>query len=132
MIRPFTTALPVTLLQLMCKGDQISSLLARLRAQSSCCSTGSSTGSAERVFAHEDENLSVEPVLLAQCVAHVCATSDGGAVVAGQGSVSALQAAQDLKQLLCDALAMPAASTTHCGGPMRQPSWWVQRATRWS
>jgi hypothetical protein len=110
-----------TLLQLMCSGPQISVLIAQLQSQASSCSSVS--GVADRVFAHEDENLSIEPVLLAQCVAHVCSMqAKGASALAEHVRVSAIQAVLDLKQLLVGALELPAASALHCGGAMRHPS----------
>ncbi len=102
----------------MCSGSQISVLIEQLRVQASLCD--SSSERAGRVFAHEDENLSVEPVLLAQCVAYACSVRDNTATaLAKHVDISALGAAQDLKQLMVDALALPAASVMHYGGAMR-------------
>jgi hypothetical protein len=107
----------------MCSGPQVSVLIAQLHAQASSCNSSSSS-STERVFAHEDENLSIEPVLLAQCVAHCVSVErvkDAGAL-ANHVSVNALQAAEGLKQLLSEALVLPVASVLHCGGAMRHPA----------
>ena len=65
--------LSVIALQLMCNGAQVHALICQLQAQALSCSDHCS--GAERVFAHEDENLSIEPVLLAQCVAHSVSVS---------------------------------------------------------
>jgi hypothetical protein len=111
----------------MCSGPQVSVLIAQLHAQASSCSSGgggSSSSSTERVFAHEDENLSIEPVLLAQCVAHCVSIErikDAGSL-AKHVDVNALQAAEGLKQLLGEASVLPVASVLHCGGAMRQPA----------
>ena len=108
----------------MCSGPQIAELINQLRTRASPSSSSSSSSSTERVFAHEDENLSIEPVLLAQCIAHSVSMSRDTCkdALAQHVQLHALQAAQDLKRLLTCARDMPVASVTHCGGAMRHPA----------
>jgi len=122
-------------LQLMCTGPQIDALISQLRAQASSCvvsNTGSSADSGaianDRVFAHEDENLSIEPVLLAQCVAHAVHSLRDTHTRALQNSIrmDALQAAQDLQRLLLELRTLSVASVTHCGGALRHPARCIQ------
>lgn len=118
-------------LQLMCTGPQVDALISQLRAQASSCVVGDTGGSADsgtsagdRVFAHEDENLSIEPVLLAQCVAHAVHSLRNTHALALQNSLrmDALQAAQDLQRLLVQLRTLSVASVTHCGGSLRHPA----------
>ncbi len=114
----------VTLLQMMCSGAQVDVLISQLRARASSCSnSSSSSSSAERVFAHEVENLSIEPVLLAQCVAHCISLSreTGMKVLTSNVCLDAVQTAEDLKRLLIEARSLSEASVAHCGGAMRHP-----------
>ena len=122
----------VTLLQLMCSGAQVDVLISQLRARASSCSSSSSSSSSsstERVFAHEDENLSIEPVLLAQCVAHCISVSreTGMEVLTSNVSLDAMQTAEDLKRLLIEARSLSEASVTHCGGALRHPVRFARR-----
>jgi hypothetical protein len=112
----------LTALQLMCDGPQVDALICQLRAQALSCSADCS--GAERVFAHEDENLSIEPVVLAQCVAHCVGVSRGTRLeaLATHVRVDAVLAAGDLRRVLVEARTAAAASVTHCGGAMRHPA----------
>ena len=118
--------LSVIALQLMCNGAQVHALICQLQAQALSCSDHCS--GAERVFAHEDENLSIEPVVLAQCIAHCVSVSCGTSlqVLATHVRVDAMQAAGDLRRVLVEARTSSAASVTHCGGAMRHPARYVR------
>jgi hypothetical protein len=115
-LQTFTPAL-----QLMCRGTEAAVLIAQLRSRTSL---SCDSMSCDRVFAREDENLSIEPVLLAQCVAHcvsgLCDSAKDSLKM--NAPIDAHQAVSSLKQLLEQARGLPASSVAHCGGAMRLPA----------